>query len=802
MDEINQPITFRQLLGRCSRIEVPLIQRDYAQGRDTEKEVREHFLKALHAALEREIGDSAPPLNLDFVYGSMENGPSGSFFPLDGQQRLTTLFLLHWYLAWRDGQHADFESMLWDGRHSRFTYGVRPSSTEFFDELVRYAPDSVPDDLPALRPLVEDQPWFFSHWRLDPTIQSALVMLEDIHHLFKPTKGLFGRLTNDERPAITFQLLPLEHFGLTDDLYIKMNARGKPLTPFETFKARFEELLAELFPTEKRKLGVGEVSVAEFFERRIDTRWTDFFWAHKNAKTNTFDDLVINLLLALARVSLNPTDPNFSQDTSALGDKQLAGTFALFHERGWLTRRFTENLINLLDAWSSGGGNQTPVLPNTRYFNEAALFQKAIKQPAALDYTELVQFAAFVFYLRHHEGNIQPNDLNEWMRVVRNLSANTAIERPEEYGRSLSGLLKLLPHSARILEHLSTTEVGPIGFSPQQVREEVLKSKLILADAAWRGRIDQAEEHGYFVGQIEFLLDFCGVLAQPEKDPSKWKNSEHAKLQTDCDLYLRKAQITFGSSGLGSPEQSAEDYLWQRALLTFGDYLLSNSSNSSFLTDPPSNWDSWKRLLRGDGGKRAYLKALWDQLDAEAAIEPQLKEIIDTATDLEPWRSAIVSNPGVIRYCGLREIRKEDLTGKIYLLSKRQMNGNHAELFSYVLSLELEERRDAPELKALGYWYYGQVSVGDVEPCMIFRPKCAGQTLRLEVHSLNNQFVLSFSRGELNKLPQLQTALCGDGGFTENLVSLRRQVSRGEIFDALRELASLLQTFQGDQEVT
>jgi len=279
--------------------------------------------------------------------------------------------------------------------------------------------------------------------------------------------------------------------------------------------------LIEMFPTEKRKLGDGEVSVAEFVENRIDTRWTNFFWAHKNAKTNTFDDLVINLLLALARVSLNPAAPKFNQDTSALGDKQLVGTFALFHERGWLTRGFTENLINLLDAWSRGGGKQTPVLPNSRYFDEAALFQKAIQQPATLDYTELVQFAAFVLYLGHEEDKVQSNDLNEWMRVVRNLSVNTAIERPEEYGRSLSGLLKLLPHSTQILEHLSNADVGSIGFSLQQVREEVLKSKLILADAAWRGRIDSAEEHGYFFGQIEFLLDFCGVLAQPEKRSAK-----------------------------------------------------------------------------------------------------------------------------------------------------------------------------------------------------------------------------------------------------------------------------------------
>src|SRR5206468_5919921 len=127
----------------------------------------------------------------------------------------------------------------------------------------------------SVRHMLEDQPWFFLHWRMDPTIQGVLTMLDAVHERFRSSAGLYGRLTDGERPAITFHLLPLEHFGLSDDLYIKMNARGKPLTPFGTFKARFEELLSELFPTEKRDLAGVEISVAEFFQRRIDTQWTD-----------------------------------------------------------------------------------------------------------------------------------------------------------------------------------------------------------------------------------------------------------------------------------------------------------------------------------------------------------------------------------------------------------------------------------------------------------------------------------------------------------------------------------------------
>src|SRR5213076_1930979 len=107
------------------------------------------------------------------------------------------------------------------------------------------------------------------------------------HERFKNTTGLYARLAAQQQPVITFQLLSLEHFGLSDDLYIKMNARGKPLTAFETFKARFEERLIELFPTEKRQLGASEVSVRHFFEQRMDTQWTDFFWNYKNPGTHT-----------------------------------------------------------------------------------------------------------------------------------------------------------------------------------------------------------------------------------------------------------------------------------------------------------------------------------------------------------------------------------------------------------------------------------------------------------------------------------------------------------------------------------
>jgi hypothetical protein len=100
-------------------IEIPLIQRDYAQGRTDGRatDIRARFLDVLHDAL-----TNGTKVGLDFVYGDVEGG---TLRPLDGQQRLTTLFLLHWYLGHRAGQINDRQPWM------SFSYATRPSARLF-----------------------------------------------------------------------------------------------------------------------------------------------------------------------------------------------------------------------------------------------------------------------------------------------------------------------------------------------------------------------------------------------------------------------------------------------------------------------------------------------------------------------------------------------------------------------------------------------------------------------------------------------------------------------------------------------
>lgn len=217
-----------------NNIEIPLIQRDYVQGSNLQAEKRDAFIDSLYAALT----DETTNCDLDFIYGTFENG---FFFPLDGQQRLTTLYLLHWYLL-NKCRIEDTESYAnitkginFDER--QFTYKTRRSSTAFCQKLIAFHPKSLPE---TISKKIKEQNWFSEDWQQDPSIIAMLDMLDALNNKFKKLTApsiakMLERLLNTQ--AISFDELDMGAYKLTDSLYIKMNARGKQLTAFENFKA-------------------------------------------------------------------------------------------------------------------------------------------------------------------------------------------------------------------------------------------------------------------------------------------------------------------------------------------------------------------------------------------------------------------------------------------------------------------------------------------------------------------------------------------------------------------------------------
>ena len=94
-EELSKKYSFWNLLKdpTIEKIRIPIIQRDYAQGREGKEYLRKRFLEAL---IDETLDKEDKTQLLDFVYGKQQNNEVN---PLDGQQRLTTLWLLHGYIA-------------------------------------------------------------------------------------------------------------------------------------------------------------------------------------------------------------------------------------------------------------------------------------------------------------------------------------------------------------------------------------------------------------------------------------------------------------------------------------------------------------------------------------------------------------------------------------------------------------------------------------------------------------------------------------------------------------------------------
>ncbi|MDH2015532.1 DUF262 domain-containing protein [Pseudomonas juntendi] len=796
MSKSGSQITLKQLLGRHQRIQIPMIQRDYAQGRPAAEDVREEFLGTLLQAFTSAQNSDALPLNLDFIYGSVDTQEAPRFLPLDGQQRLTTLFLLHWYLAWRDGSQTEFQRVFCEGEDSRFSYSVRPSSTEFFNALVNFWPARDAAVGSSLSKLITDQAWYFRYWRLDPTIQSCLTMLEAIHRIFADVTGAYARLMDDNQPVITFQLLDLNHFGLSDDLYIKMNARGKPLTTFETFKARYEHDLKNQFAGETRDISGQTFSVADFFARRMDTNWADFFWAYRDKETNLYDDAIMNFFHAVAFICRDPESPGYLEDISIFRTKSLKSAYTLYHKGGWLERDFSVTLMLLLETWSAKDNQFTPLLPDNPYFNEAAIFQRLVSDPAALAYSDLVQVFAYVTYVRTEGGQIEPQTLLEWMRVIYNLSINSSYERPADMLRSLLAVQSLLPHANDILSYFAGNEKPTAGFYVQQITEEQFKAELLLAHSGWRELIERAEKHGYFKGQIEFLLEFSGALAKRRKALLvEWVPSDHVTLQQCFAEYLDKAETMFGARGLNS----LADFRWERALLSLGDYFLLSGSNYSFLVNSASEQASWKRLLRGGAGHntqeaRTLLHRLLEQIDIDAPLEDQLDRLISSAEGLEPWRQIMIDTPAVFRYCGEHALRWDG--DRIYLLKKSRMSGMHAELFSYHLHLQLQAEKLQKKILPLRQDEYQAASGSEYEPCLFLALTFQGISLYPLIYSISDNFRIQFSLKDLKPVPDLKEILVAALKFDTQEEHITLDISREHIFITLQKISNSIKALK------
>lgn len=260
-------------LVRENKIVIPKIQRDYVQGSNAQQEKRDEFLNVLLEHL-----SSNTEYHLDFIYGT-GGVDKGEFLPLDGQQRLTTIFLIHWVLSQRTGKHnLEVEDY--------FSYQTRRSSELFCQKIIKERIDfnSFKEGQTISAYVKKEAAWYLKQWDTDPTVQAMLEMIDATDSALMNYKEYWPKMCENTLSLLTFDCLNMEDFHLSDSLYVKMNERGKQLTSFENWKARFIKFLADNYSDSEYEFVQPDRSnyagIKDYFVQSIEHQWSDVFWTY------------------------------------------------------------------------------------------------------------------------------------------------------------------------------------------------------------------------------------------------------------------------------------------------------------------------------------------------------------------------------------------------------------------------------------------------------------------------------------------------------------------------------------------
>lgn len=709
-------------------IEIPMIQRDYAQGRNNSiaNEIREVFLNNLLKGIDEVVKENKPPLELDFIYGYVE---SGAFIPLDGQQRLTTLYLLHWYFAFKEQKLNEFKLPF-----SNFKYQTRQSSEDFLkklnDGLNIEDFEEIFKNKKSFSSVISDKNWYFVNWNYDLTIQSCITMLDDIHKIFNSSGITLSDLTDEQKPPITFNFLDIRDFGLSDDLYIKMNSRGKPLTKFENLKAELGKFIKLSGYNEnynyslKHSGGYKSVDLETYFVTKIDTSWTDYFWDLRNNSTNKFDDKLLNLL---AFISLNESIrmdvSHFENCLKELDKDDTNLSYYKFKNLKLLKESSIINYIEILDLLVTQDEIIKEYLKDNSFINKESTILSSFENNFKARYEPRILFYAIFKFLISNKGKWDKYELQKWDRLMRNLVVNTIYNKPKDFQDSILSIDILIEsYSGDIYNDVLISEIK--GFDNQQLKEEKLKIELIKKSAEWQDFILEMESHPYLNGQIMFLLSFSGVYDKYLSSENEWISEIDTTYFDTLKNYFDKFKKLFTKSGL----KEFDNELFRRALLAKGDYLLY-STNWSLVIDNHRDI-SWKRLLKETGNKSSeyfekkcnYLKELFDDVDV-VNIEDSLKEIIKNH-DSKDWRKDFIENPILMKKSKEKYLKFFD-NENIYVLRVSKYNKYaDPEVKSILLKEKMLKNGFEEKDVELGYIdslnQYGIVRIKNIKPKIVY----------------------------------------------------------------------------------
>lgn len=627
---------------KVSSVIIPQIQRPYAQGRTDGvcTYVRNSFLDEIFENLTNVNNEI---LDLNFIYGIIKpNNDEYRLELLDGQQRLTTLFLLYWYVVNAEFDVNDAGCKKVRSYLSCFLYETRSTSTVFCQELSKYKVDfgnKTPKEV------IRKSKWYFRSFDRDSTISAMLTMLDAIHERYSKleNKNIFAKLQN-----IQFFVKSLGVFNLSEELYIKMNARGLQLSPFENFKADLTHFISnkeygkfhEKVPLYNNDTNE-EVPFHFNFSVKLDAKWVDIFW--KNG-ADDFDDAFMSFFSRFFACKYIVASKEEVSDRDMRLDKTIKFFYTDAEEQIGSNEYFGfkafESLLNNHPEYVITLDKVLDVLYQFDYKSDIKNITKNLlpvwektdgiygddfycNMSAKMSQVKLIALSAVIEYIEAM-ACFDIDTFEQWMRVVWNVIENTNID-------SLTPVSSLVRKFSAVIHFVANKMRSGTGFysslsewhnensSERENRallEEIEKAKRITDDVSWEMVWKDVENHPYFKGMVTFFYD-CNMSQQEY-----------------CHSVVLAKEM-FDEGGI-SPTYR-EKHILIRAIVS--QYTSWDEINQLYITERAEKNKYLKNILASNGKVR---KMITDVLKNESVdeVKSALSAYIHNADEPQAWQNA------------------------------------------------------------------------------------------------------------------------------------------------------------------
>jgi hypothetical protein len=602
------------------------------------KEMWDMMPVELQDQLSRTLESQKTFTNVGFLYAYHDSEIPDRYMLIDGQQRITTIFLILLAVHIRDGKATQFTRHYFSNELIKLDYRVRENSHNFLFDFANF----------ILRggrcEETTDQYWYYNAYKQDQTVQSLYRNFLHIAQRIEIEKLELDYIENH----IEFWYFDTNLSAQGEELYLYMNSRGESVQANENIKANLLESISE---GEKRQWG-------EKWEE-----WQQIFWLNRQDGSPNAD-LGFDEFLKWIKIIENTKSGNLEKansQTDYIKTIKESKTFTIVGLDMKTIERYIHTLKRILD------------MEIDDYFNS----NKLNGEVKALDYVLYLPLLAFV----DANPELEIGEVRRFAHFFFNASRFEVISKnPYMHIAQALGITRQMINEGQRdvaeIRHLPANRYDNL-LTPEErmkfaiyVEANNMFSRTEIELAFW-----EAESLGLCEGRIKILWD----TMEFELIGSDVKEFDFNKFRK----YLNAAKELF--------DEPCD--LLRRALLTKGNYGINNGYTNSLEGHRYSfGYDNWKDIF-GEYAALGILKSfMTDYVEKSLSIRDRdniLNDIIskyllnETGRD---WIYYFVKQPTILNYCRQKMVCfSGDKLSDVYLLQERKAaTHNYRELKNFL----------------------------------------------------------------------------------------------------------------------